>query len=88
MAVKELGSDSAEKLKRRYSDLRAARTVGELVHGHPHPLKHDRKGQFALDLAGGKRIVFEPVAPPLPDDDIDWSRVSEVTIVFLGDYHD
>ncbi len=89
IAVKELGADSAGKLQHRYSDLLAAKNVADLVFGRPHPLKGERKGQFALDLAGGRRMAFEPAPPPpLRDGGIDWTRVSEVIIVFLGDYHD
>jgi proteic killer suppression protein len=65
--------------------------VRELVAGRPHPLKGDRAGQLALDLAGGKRLVFEPIEDPIPqhqDGNIDWSKVTQVCIVFVGDYHD
>ena len=46
--------------------------------------------QFALDLAGGQRLVFQPKragaakAPTTPD----WKRVTAVEIIFIGDYHD
>jgi len=89
VAVKELGTDSASKLQRRYSDLLATKTVTDLVFGNPHPLKGDRKGQFALDLAGGRRIVFIPASTYSPrDDGIDWSQVSLDLAGGLGDYHD
>ena len=72
----------------------------ELVAGRPHPLKGDseallrsadRAGQFAVDLEGAKRLVFEPANDPIPcneDGSIDWSKVTHVCIVFIGDYHD
>ena len=47
--------------------------------------------KFALDLDGGKRLVFEPANDPVPlneDGSIDWSKVTFVCIVFIGDYHD
>jgi proteic killer suppression protein len=65
--------------------------VTDLVAGHPHPLKGDRDGEFALDLAGGRRLVFAPANDPLPrntDGSIDWSRVTIVSIEYIGDYHD
>jgi toxin HigB-1 len=87
-AVRALGAESAKKLQSRYSDLLAAKYVTDLAFGRPHPLAGDRRGQFALDLAGGRRLVFSPVEPSkLPNGEIDWARVSEVTIVFIGDYH-
>ena len=90
-AEKKLGMTCARKLRNRLSDLAAATRVTELVAGHPHPLKGDRAGQFALDLEGGRRLVFEPdheSCPRREDNAIDWSRVTRVRIVFIGDYHD
>ena len=88
---KALGGACARKLRSRLADLTAARNVGELTAGRPHPLKGNRAGQFALDLEGGRRLVFEPADDPLPrheDGAIDWSTVTKVQIVFIGDYHD
>ena len=65
--------------------------VTELVAGRPHPLKGNRLGQFALDLHGGVRLVFESSQDPVPknaDKSIAWNQVSKVRIVFIGDYHD
>jgi len=85
-----LGDICAGKLKTRLSDLEAASCVTELVAGNPHPLKGDRLGQYALDLAGGWRLVFEPANDPIPrreDSSVDWSQVTIVSIDFIGDYH-
>lgn len=90
-AKRRLGSDSARKLRARLSDLEAAACVTELQAGRPHPLTGDRRGQFALGLAGGHRLVFSAVrdSNPLHEDrDIDWSRVTAICIEFIGDYHD
>lgn len=59
--------------------------------GRPHPLTGDRAGEFAVDLEGGTRLVFKPDNEPIPlneDGSIDWSKVTAVCIVFIGDYHD
>jgi len=51
----------------------------------------DRTGEFALDLHGGVRLVFEPANIPTPireDGSIAWNLVTKVRIVFIGDYHD
>lgn len=90
-AQKKLGAKCARKLRSRLADLIAVEVVTELVSGRPHPLKGDRAGEFALDLDGGKRLVFESANDPVPlneDDSIDWSRVTSIRIVFIGDYHD
>ncbi|NER20222.1 MAG: killer suppression protein HigA [Symploca sp. SIO1C2] len=91
VAQKKLGQACARKLQARLSDLLVARSVRELVAGRPHPLTGDRAGQFAVDLESAKRLVFEPANVPVPyneDGSIDWSRVTYVCIVFIGDYHD
>ena len=91
IAQKKLGQVCARKLRSRLADLEAAGSVRELVSGRPHPLKEDRAGEFAVDLEGGKRLVFKPANDPIPykeDGSIDWSKVTRVCIVFIGDYHD
>jgi toxin HigB-1 len=91
IAQKKLGASGARKLRSRLADLLAAETVQDLIAGRPHPLKGDRAGQFAVDLDGGNRLVFESAHDPIPykdDGSIDWSNVSQVCIVFIGDYHD
>lgn len=91
VAQKKLGKKCARKLQSRLADLVAAGSVRELIAGRPHPLKGDRAGQFALDLEGGKRLVFEAANDPVPcreNGSVDWSKVTHVHIVFIGDYHD
>jgi toxin HigB-1 len=88
---RKLGANCARKLKARLADLAAVNSVTELVAGRPHPLKGDRAGEFAVDLEGGKRLVFEPENKPIPlmeDGSINWSEVTAVCIIFIGDYHD
>jgi toxin HigB-1 len=90
-AERQLGPLSAKKLRIRLAALEAADRVTDLVAGNPHPLHGDRDGQFALDLAGGLRLVFSPAHDPCPcrrDGGIEWSQVTTVCIEFLGNYHE
>lgn len=90
-AQKKLGTNSARKLRARLGDLESVSRVSELVAGKPHPLKGDRDGEFSLELAGGCRVTFSPDHEPYPrksDGSIDWTRVTDVCIEFIGDYHD
>jgi len=87
-ATKALGADSARKLRSRLEDLQAAVTVAELIAGRPHPLSGSRAGQFALDLAGGQRLVFRAARQGASVTGADWKRVTAIEIVFIGDYHD
>ncbi len=90
-AQKQLGAKCAKKLKTRLADLYGVSSVTELVAGRPHPLKGDRVGQFALDLEGAKRLVFKPDNDFFPlneDGSVDWSKVTAVCIIYIGNYHD
>lgn len=91
VAERKLGADSARKLRARLSDIEAASCVTELPAGNPHPLKHDRKGEYSVSLAGGCRVTFKPDHDPIPlrdDQSYDWSQVTNITIVYIGDYHE
>ena len=91
LAQRKLGPKMAKKLRGRLADLMTASSVTELCTGRPHPLTGDRAGQFALDLVHPNRLVFEPDHDPVPrteDGGIDWSQVTQVCIVWIGDYHD
>ncbi len=91
VAQRKWGKNMARKLKARLADLMAAANVSELQAGRPHPLKGDRAGQFALDLVHPQRLVFEPAhetIPRLEDGGIDWRQVTEIYIIWIGDYHD
>lgn len=91
VATKKLGAESAKKLQRRLNEIFAANVVSELAIGHPHPLEYDRAGEFAVDLHKGTRLIFKPTRRPPPfkaDGSIDWSQVTEITIIGAEDYHD
>ncbi|MEQ8384183.1 MAG: hypothetical protein RH949_17675 [Coleofasciculus sp. A1-SPW-01] len=91
LAQRKLGEQMARNLQARLADLIAASSITELCAGHPHSLKGDRAGQYALELVQPKRLVFEPDHDPVPrlkDGGIDWSRITQVRIIWIGDYHD
>jgi proteic killer suppression protein len=91
LAQRKLGTKMAQKLKVRLADLMAASSVSELVAGRPHPLTGDLAGLFALDLVQPQRLVFEPNHEPIPrteDGGIDWSQVTRINILWIGDYHE
>lgn len=88
---KKLGADGAKKLRTRLADLAAAVNVRQIFAGRPHPLTGNRAGQYAVNLDGGRRLVFEPARQPPPmlaAGGNDWAQVTEIRIVYIGDYHD
>ena len=91
IARRQLGDVSAHKLRTRLADLDAADHVSDLVAGRPHALAGKRLGQYAVDLAGGARLVFAPANDPVPrrpDRSIDWSVVTIICIEYIDDYHE
>jgi len=91
--VRRFGGEQWTVIRRRLAVLRAAPTLAD-VRGTPgrlHPLIGDRRGQYALDLRGATRLVFEPNHEPLPElpaGGIDESSVTAVRIIEVVDYHD
>ena len=86
-ARRKHGSACAKLIKQRISDLRAIEVVTDIEVGNPHRLTKDRKGQFALTLTKAKRLVFEPAGESDSNVETDWTSVSSIRIVFIGDYH-
>lgn len=89
---KRHGEERARRLGRRLDDLRAAATLAVMrtLPGRCHALSADLKGEFAVDLDGPYRLIFEPAHEPLPVDgsgSLDWSRVTAIRILRIGDYH-
>ena len=87
------GKARAKKIARRLSSLLAATSLEDLRNapGHFHELSGGRAGQFAADLDGPYRLIFEPV---LTDADREihreglvWSRITHVRILSIEDYH-
>lgn len=61
-AERAYGREMAEKIQQRIDEITAADTVETMIRfriGRCHPLSHNRKGQYALDLIHPYRLVFE-----------------------------
>lgn len=93
-ATKAFGKPSARKLRLRLDDLDAAASLEDMRHlpaARCHELKHDRKGELAVDLHGGLRLIFKPdhePPPAKPDGGLDWTQVTAITVTAITDYHD
>lgn len=84
----------AKKVNQRLQELKAAptlQTMRNIPSANCHELEGYLKGQLAIDISGNHRIIFEPNYNPLPvkeDGGLDWTKVSEITIIDIGeDYH-
>ncbi len=55
-----------------------------------HPLKGDRQGEWAVDISGNHRIIFEPDHHPLPkkeNGEIEVIKITDIKILTTKDYH-
>ena len=87
------GPERAKKIFQRLNELTAAHALEDLrnMPGHWHELKHDRKGQFAVDLIQPYRMIFLPVGDPakyVENGSFVWSKIESVQIIEVTDYHD
>jgi len=83
----------AKVIRRRLDDLRAAPTLGTMrtLPGRCHELLGDRAGQLSIDLDGPYRLLFRPLAEPMPrkaDGGLDWARVERISVIGVVNTHD
>lgn len=79
-AERTYGQEMADKIHQRIDEIGAADTVEMMIQfhiGRCHPLKQNRKGQYAADLVHPYRLVFEK-----HDDEIQIANILEIV-----DYH-
>jgi len=90
---REYGTELSKTITKRLSLMEAANCLNEVPITPPfrrHELKHNRKGQFAVDLVHPHRLVFKPNHNPLPvraDGGLDLRRITAITILGVEDYH-
>lgn len=90
--VRSFGKGAGRKVMARLADLRAAPNLEDMrkLPGNCHELTADRKGELALELPDGRRLVFKPSADPPPttsEGGLDWPQVVGITVVEVVDYH-
>lgn len=79
-AEKRHGREMAEKIQLRIDQISAALSVEMMLQfkiGRCHPLKGNRKNQYAVDLVHPYRLVFEKIG----------DQVQIVNIMEIIDYH-
>jgi len=91
--VKSFNKDRAKRISQRLDEIRAAQNLNVLrtiPMANCHELTQDRKGQLAVDVAKNFRLIFEPYhnpRPSKPDGGLDWTQVTVINILAIGDYH-
>lgn len=77
---KRYGLEMAEKIQMRIDQITAASSVEYLIQyhiGRCHPLHHNRKNQFGMDLVHPMRLVFEK----------NGADIQIANIIEIVDYH-
>jgi len=88
------GPVNGKLVQRRLAELSAAVTldqVYQLPQAGLHPLRQNRKGQFAVTVKQPYRLIFIPLNDPLPrlgNGDVDPSKITAVKILEVVDYHE
>jgi proteic killer suppression protein len=78
-----LEPETVERLRRRLADLRAARTVLDLVAGRPS-FGGEGKVELRLQIGDGYELYCRPNHRPLPLDEegsVDWHRVHRLQVM-------
>jgi len=92
-AKKVYGVARAKKITQRLQEIQAAPDLETLMKLRPtgcHPLIGKRKGEFALDLPDGFRLIFKPITDegkPSKKDTLDYQDATKVRIIEIVDYH-
>ena len=88
---RKYGPEGAKRIAARISDLEAAGTLAEMrmLPGRCHELKGDRRGDLAIDLPKGRRLIIRPAGERKSKDDrgLDWMSVSTIAVIEIVDYH-
>jgi hypothetical protein len=82
-AVRRLGVDCANALKRRLADLRAAANASDLIAGNLRRAPGSKE-ELMLDLADGYAVILavnHATVPRVDSGVIDWSNVSRIRLL-------
>lgn len=80
VAAKKYGQEMAEKIQIRIDQIRAAESIEQMLQyrvGRCHQLRHNRSGQYAVDLVHPMRLVFE----------CNETEIQIACIIEITDYH-
>ena len=92
--IKKNYGTMAKDVNIRINELKHAATLEDmrfLPKANCHELSQNLKGYLAVDVSANHRIIFEPTNQPTPlkaEGGLDWTKVTEITIIEIAhDYH-
>lgn len=83
----------ARKVNQRIKDLTEANNLAimrSLPAARCHELTGKHKGEFAVDVSGNYRLIFQPNHNPIPrknDGGMNWEEITKIQITRIEDYH-
>ncbi len=91
-AQRKWGSRCGKLVLRRLDELKASDNLDQfiMVHSKCHPLKGDRRKQWAAYLEHPFRLTFDISNEPIPlldDGGLDIKKVTQVRVLDVEDYH-
>lgn len=91
-SIRKWGPERAAKVRHRITQLSAAPNLAEMLTlpgADCHALSGERSGQYAVDAKHPFRLVFKPChkVPTLPGGGLDLSKVVDIKIIEVVDYH-
>jgi plasmid maintenance system killer protein len=91
--IKRAFGVNAKRVKQRLDEMEASPNLAVLQQipaANCHPLKGDRQGEWAVDVSGNHRIVFEPDHDSVPkkeNGEIETIKITDIKILKTTDYH-
>jgi plasmid maintenance system killer protein len=91
--IKRAFGVNAKRLQQRLDEMEASPNLAilqQIPAANCHPLKGDRQGEWAVDVSGNHRIIFEPDHDPVPkkeNGEIETKEVTDIKILKTTDYH-
>jgi len=91
--IKRAFGVNAKRVQQRLDEMESSPNLAVLQQipaANCHPLKGDRKGEWAVDISGNYRIIFELDHDPLPikeNGEIEAIKITGIKILKTTDYH-
>ncbi len=91
--IKKAFGVNAKRVASRLDDIIASPNLAVLIQipaANCHSLTGDRKGEWAVDISGNDRLIFEIAHDPIPENDdgsVNSYQVTDILILEIVDYH-
>ena len=91
--LRTYGPDNGRRILLRLQQVADAENLAELAklpQTRVHELKADRNEQISVDVKHPYRLLMVPghtETPRKPDEGLDWSRITQVTVTEIADTH-